>query len=85
MKTGMTRKSATAFLALLTALAGAACEKKTSEGPQTCCAQPDIPPGVPKFSVVTDDVSGPSDGQKVIMRVGMLQQVKREQLYAAEV
>ena len=82
MKTGMTGKSATAFLTLFAAIAGVACEKKEAEGPQTCCTQPDIPPGVPKFSVVSDDVSGPSDGQKVIMRVGMLQQVKRDQLYA---
>jgi hypothetical protein len=85
MKTGMTGKSVTAFHAtflLLAAVGGGACEKKTAEGPQVCCAQPDIPPGVPKFSVVTDEVSGPSDGQKVIMHVGMLQPVKRDQLYA---
>ncbi len=82
MKTGMTGKSVTAFLALLAAVAVAACEKKAAEGPQTCCTQPDIPAGVPKFSVVTDDVTGPSDGQKVIMRVGMLQAVKRDEIYA---
>jgi hypothetical protein len=81
MKTGMTGKSATAFLVLLTALAAGACEKK-SEGPQVCCAQPDIPAGVPKFTVVSDEVTGPSDGQKVIMRLGMLQPVKRDQMYA---
>ncbi len=82
MKTGMTGISFAARLALLAALAGTACEKKAAEGPQTCCTQPDIPPGVPKFAVVTDDVTGPSDGQKVIMRVGMLQPVKRDQMYA---
>lgn len=82
MKTGLTGKSVTAFLALLAAAAGAACEKKTAEGPQACCAQPDIPPGVPKFSVVTEDATGPSDGQKVIMRLGMLQAVKRDEIYA---
>jgi hypothetical protein len=82
MKTGMTAKSATAFLAIFAALAGAACKKEAAEGPQRCCTQPDIPPGVPKFTVVADDVSGPSDGQKVMMRVGLLQPVKRDQLYA---
>jgi hypothetical protein len=82
MKTGMTGKSVTAFLALLAAVAGSACEKKAAEGPQTCCTQPDLPAGVAKFTVVTDDVTGPSDGQKVIMRLGMLQAVKREEIYA---
>jgi hypothetical protein len=82
MKTGMTGQSVTAFLAVLVAFAGAACEKKAAEGPQTCCTQPDIPAGVPKFTVVADDVTGPSDGQKVIMRLGMLQPAKRDQMYA---
>jgi hypothetical protein len=82
MKIGMTGKSATAFLALFAAFAGAACKKDAAEGPQTCCTQPDIPPGVPKFTVVADDVTGPSDGQKVIIRAGMLQPAKRDQMYA---
>ncbi len=86
MKIGMTGKSVTGFLAVffagLATFAGAACEKKAAEGSQTCCTQPDIPPGVPKFSVVADDVTGPSDGQKVIMRLGMLQPAKRDQMYA---
>jgi hypothetical protein len=82
MKTGMTGKSVTALLAVLAAFAGVACEKKAAEGPQTCCTQPDIPPGVPKFTVAADDVTGPSDGQKVIMRVGLLQAAKRDQMYA---
>ncbi len=81
MKTGMTGKTGLAVLILSTMFAVAACEKKT-QGPQTCCTQPDIPPGVAKFAVVSDDVTGPSDGQKVKMRVGMLQPVKRDQMYA---
>ena len=81
MKTGMTARSATAIVTLLAALAGAACKKEGAEGSQTCCTQPDIPPGVPKFNVVVDDVSGPSDGQKVIIRAAMLQPVKRDQMY----
>lgn len=82
----MTGKSVTPFLAILfgilTTFAGPACDKKAAEGPQTCCTQPDIPAGVSKFSVVVDDVTGPSDGQKVIIRSGMLQPVKRDLLYA---
>jgi len=81
MTTGMTGKSVTALFALLAAFSAAAC-KKEAEGPQTCCTQPDIPPGVPKFTVVADDITGPSDGQKVIMRLGMLQPAKRDQMYA---
>ena len=77
MKTG---RIATALL-LSAALAGAACEKK-AEGPKPCCTQIDIPAGVAKFTIVADDVTGPSDGQKVMMRAGLLQPVKREQAYA---
>jgi hypothetical protein len=68
------------LLILLAALTAAAC-KPEAEGPKQCCTQVDIPPGVPKFAVVADDVTGPSDGQKVIMRLGMLQPVKRDQIY----
>lgn len=81
MKTGMTGKTGTTLLILSAALGAAACEKKV-EGPKPCCTQVDIPPGVAKFTVVADDVTGPSDGQKVMMRLGMLQPVKREQIYA---
>ena len=81
MKIGMTGNTGKALLIFSTALAAAACEKK-SEGPQMCCAQPDIPPGVAKFSVVADEITGPSDGQKVMMKLGMLQPVKRDQMYA---
>jgi hypothetical protein len=80
MKTGMTGKTSTALLILSTMFAAAGCEKK-DEGPKPCCTQVDIPPGVAKFAVVADDVTGPSDGQKVMMRLGMLQPVKRDQMY----
>ena len=80
MKTGMTGKTGTVLLILSTTLAAAACEKK-AEGPQTCCTQPDIPPSVAKFAVVADNITGPSDGQKVMMKLGMLQPVKRDQMY----
>jgi hypothetical protein len=79
MKTGMTGKTGTTLLLLSAALAGAACENKPE--PKACCTQIDIPPGVPKFTVVADVVTGPSDGQKVMMKLGMLQPVKRDQMY----
>ncbi len=83
MKTGMTGKTVTALAGLLVAAAAlvSACEKK-AEGPKPCCKQIDIPAGVAKFTIVADDVTGPSDGQKVMMRAGLLQPVKREQAYA---
>jgi len=80
MKSGTTGKTRTALLILLAATAAAGC-KEEAAGPKPCCTQIDIPPGVPKFSVVADDVTGPSDGQKVMMRLGMLQPIKRDQIY----
>ena len=82
MKTGMTGKTGKTGMAVtaLLLLAAAACEKK-AEGPQTCCTQVDIPPGVAKFAVVADDVTGPSDGQKAMLKLGMLQPFKRDQMY----
>jgi hypothetical protein len=77
----MTSKTGIALLILSTTLAAAGCEKK-AEGPKPCCTQVDIPAGVAKFAVVADDVTGPSDGQKVIMKLGLLQPVKRDQMYA---
>ena len=81
MKTGMTGKTGTFLLIVSATLAAAGCDKK-DEGPKTCCTQVDIPPGVAKFTVVADDVTGPSDGQKVMMKLGMIQAVKRDQMYA---
>ena len=81
MNTGMTGKSTLALSIISAALAMAAC-KQEAEGPKPCCTQIDIPAGVAKFTIVADDVTGPSDGQKVMIRAGMLQPVKREQLYA---
>ena len=82
MKTGMTGKTGKTGMAVTTLLilTAAACEKK-AEGPQTCCTQVDIPPGVAKFAVVADDVTGPSDGQKAMLKLGMLQPFKRDQMY----
>jgi hypothetical protein len=60
---------------------GAACSTEKSEAPKACCEQPKIPAGVTPFVVVADDVTGPSDGQKVIMRVGAAQPIKRDQVF----
>lgn len=66
---------------LLLILAPAACSTEKSEAPRPCCDQPKIPAGVTPFVVVGDEVSGPSDGQKVIMRVGVSQPIKRDQVF----
>lgn len=79
MKTGMTGKTCTALL-FAAALTTGACKQEV-EAPKQCCTQIDIPAGVPKFTIVADDVTGPSDGQKVIIKAGLLQPVKRDQVY----
>jgi hypothetical protein len=73
-------KSMTTGRALLLLLASA-CSTEKTEAPKACCEQPKIPAGVTPFVVVADEVSGPSDGQKVIMRVGVSQPLKRDQVY----
>jgi hypothetical protein len=75
----MTKWKSLTALSLL-ALAGA-CSTQKSEAPRACCEQPKIPPGVTPFVVVGDEIAGPSDGQKVIMRVGLSQPIKRDQVY----
>ena len=80
MKTGMTGKTTTTLLLLSAVLATGACKQEV-EGSKACCTQIDIPPGVAKFAIVTEDVTGPTDGQKVMIRAGMLQPVKRDQMY----
>jgi hypothetical protein len=47
------------------------------------CDQPKIPPGVPAFQVVKDEVKGPSDGQDVTIRVVLKQKTKRDDIYPA--
>ena len=60
-----------------------ACNTEKAAGPKTCCDQPKIPPGVPAFTVVTDDATGPTDGQDVKIRVALRQKTKRDDIYAA--
>jgi hypothetical protein len=59
------------------------CSTEKPAAPKVCCDQPKIPPGVPAFTVVTDDVSGPTDGQDVKLRVAFKQKTKRDDVYPA--
>ena len=80
MKSGMHGKSAFSAAVLGAMLLLPGCERK-GEGPKPCCDQPDIPAGVANFKVVADDVSGPGDGLKVMLRAGLTQPAKRDQIY----
>jgi hypothetical protein len=57
------------------------CKTEQPQGPTTCCDQPKIPPGVPAFTVIRDEVSGPSDGQDVKIHVALKQKTKRDDIY----
>ena len=66
------------------ALTLTACTKSDQPtGPKTCCDQPKIPAGIPAFTVVRDEVTGPSDGQDVKMHVAFKQKTKRDDIYPA--
>lgn len=65
-----------------TAAAGlTGCKSDKAAAPRACCEQPQVPPGVTSFKVVADDVTGPSDGQRMIVRVALLQPIKRDAVY----
>ena len=66
-------------------LAGlASCTKSDQpSGPTTCCDQPKVPPGVPGFTVVRDETTGPTDGQDVKLHVALKQKTKRDEIYPA--
>ena len=59
------------------------CQTEKPAGPTTCCDQPKIPAGIPAFTVVRDEVSGPTDGQDVKMHVALKQKTKRDDIYPA--
>src|SRR5262245_19599377 len=67
------------------ALAGVAalvaCSTEKAPAPRTCWDHPQIPARGTPFVVVGEDVTGPSDGEKVIMRIGLSQAAKRDDLY----
>jgi hypothetical protein len=66
-------------LGLLAALGACASDKPA--GPPPCCQQVQIPAGVAPFRVVADEVTGPSDGQKVLLRVALARPIKRDEVY----
>ena len=69
--------------AVVFCLSVSACDTEKPAPVKICCDQPRIPPGVPPFSVVVDDVTGPTDGQEVKLRVAFKQKTKRDDVYAA--
>jgi hypothetical protein len=71
---------------LVFALAGfASCNKSDqAAGPTTCCDQPKIPAGVAGFTVVRDEVTGPTDGQDVKLHVARETHVLRATLADTE-
>jgi len=73
---------AVSLLALLTGVASCTKSEQAS-GPTTCCDQPKVPPGVPGFTVVRDEVTGPTDGQDVKLHVALKQKTKRDDIYPA--
>ena len=74
--------TAAAIVALIAALSPA-CNSDKPSAVKLCCDQPRIPPGVPPFTVVIDEVTGPTDGQDVKMRVAFKQRTKRDDVYPA--
>jgi hypothetical protein len=74
---------AAAVAIISSTLAAPACNTEKAAGPKACCDQPKIPPGVPAFTVVTDEVTGPTDGQDVKIRVALRQKTKRDDIYPA--
>lgn len=56
------------------------CSQK-AEVTTACCDQLKFPPGIPAFTVVADDTTGPSDGQDVKIRVALRQKTSRDDIY----
>jgi hypothetical protein len=77
------RRGRTTSLVFLFSLTLAACNTEKPAPVKVCCDQPRIPPGVPAFTVVKDDVTGPTDGQDVKLRVALKQKTKRDAVYPA--
>ncbi|HVU52812.1 MAG TPA: hypothetical protein VHL80_19155 [Polyangia bacterium] len=75
------RAALAAALALTVSSPG--CNNEKAAAPKACCDQPRIPPGVPPFTVVVDEVTGPTDGQDVKMRVAFKQKTKHDDVYPA--
>jgi hypothetical protein len=60
-----------------------ACQTQKAPGPKACCDQPEIPSGVAPFRIVADDTTGPSDGEKVLIRavLGNLKDFRHHSMY----
>jgi hypothetical protein len=69
--------------ALAALLALPSCKTEQPAAPTTCCDQPKIPAGIAAFTVVRDEVTGPSDGQDVKLHVALKQKTKRDDIYSA--
>jgi hypothetical protein len=76
----MTSRSSCRLVGLLLLLSSA-CNTETPPAAKPCCEQPEIPAGVPAFTIVADESTGPSDGQKVILRAALGKPVKRDEIY----
>jgi hypothetical protein len=70
-----------AGLPLAALLSLSSCQTEKPAAPTTCCDQPKIPAGVPAFTVVRDEVSGPTDGQDVKLHVALKQTTPRDDIY----
>jgi hypothetical protein len=68
---------------VLAALTFSACNTEKPAPVRGCCDQPRIPPGVASFVVVADEVTGPTDGHEVKLRVALKQKTKRDAVYPA--
>ncbi len=69
--------------ALAALLSISSCSTEQPAAPTTCCDQPKIPAGIPAFTVIRDEVSGPTDGQDVKIHVALKQKTKRDDIYPA--
>jgi hypothetical protein len=72
-----------AAIAAVVVVFSPACNNEKAAAPKACCDQPRTPPGVPAFTVVVDDQTGPSDGEDVKMRVAFKQKTKHDDVYPA--
>jgi hypothetical protein len=70
-----------ASLSLLLAT-GPGCDSGSGDpAAKACCQQPEIPAGVAPFTILEEETTGSSDGQRVLMRVALGRPVKRDELY----
>jgi len=84
MRSHLSPRSVTVLGSALAALLSlSSCKTEQPSAPTTCCDQPKIPAGIPAFTVIRDEVSGPTDGQEVKLHVALKQKTKRDDIYPA--